>query len=172
MNIKNLIITIVVAMLVGVGVYYYKPKEAEIKLPFPYTTSVDPSVGLSCEAVVGSLMYGSNIREDEKGIHASLFKGTDKIAIELDDEGKFSFLTKASLEAGDAKSSENWTVLQNNDKFLIATLTAFEESVPIRNFADMFYLNKENGMALWVKTSATSLFSNTPESQSYLLKCM
>lgn len=169
---KNLIITLVVAVLVGLGVYYYKPKGAEVKLPFPYTSSVDPSLGLSCEAVVGSLMYGSNTREDEKGIHASLFEGTDKIAIEIDEEGKFSFLTKASLEAGDAKSSENWTVLQNNDKYLIATLNAFEESVPIRNFADMFYLNKENGIGLWVKTSATSLFSDTPESQSYLLKCM
>ncbi|MFH1533510.1 MAG: hypothetical protein ABID64_01105 [Nitrospirota bacterium] len=170
MHLKNVFITITIATLVGAVVYYYKPKEANMRLPFPYTTSVDPTAGISCEAMVGSLMFGSN-STNSKGITAELFKGTDKLAVQLDDGNKFNLITKASVEIGEAKSSDNWKVLQNNKNFLIATLSKFDESTPMYNYVDMFYLNKENGMGIWVKTAATSLFSDTPEAQSYLLKC-
>lgn len=169
MNIKSIVLTIIVAIIVGIGVYFYKSRKAEITLPFPYATSIDPAIGLSCEAIVGSFMYGENTRE--KKITAELFVGTDKISIELDSEGRFNFLTKASFETGETKSSENWEILQNNKNFLVARLSKFG-TAPIHNFEDIVYLNKENGTGLWVKTSATSLFSDTPEVQTYLLKCM
>lgn len=168
MKVKQILATIFISTLVGLGVYFYKPKEAEIKLDFPYTTAVNPSNGLSCEVMVGSMIYGSN--RSDKGIQASLFKGTDQIAIELDDKNKFKFISKASLDAGQASSSENWKVLQNNKNFLIASLSKFSD-VPFDNYADLFYLNKENGMAVWTKTRAVFLGTSTPETQSFILKC-
>lgn len=168
MKIKQILVTVFISFLVGLGVYLYKPKEAEIKLDFPYTTAVNPGIGLSCEAMVGSMMYGSNVVN--KGINASLFKGTDQVAIELDSKNNFKFITQASLKAGQASSSENWKVLQNNKNFLIATLSKFSD-VPIHNYVDLFYLNKENGIAVWTKTRAVYLGSSTPEAQSYILEC-
>jgi hypothetical protein len=117
----NWLMTIVIAALTGVGVYFYKPQEAGMKLSFPYTIQVNPLAGMSCEAIVGSSMYGSN-NEARKGIIAELFEGTDKIAVELDSENKFNFITRAAVEAGMTKSDEGWIVARNDKKHLIAVL--------------------------------------------------
>lgn len=170
MKIKQILITVLISTLVGLSVWIIKPSETSIKYPFPYIDKVDPALGLSCEAIVGSTMYGGYKKDDK--IEAKVFKGTDKIAVKLKEDNKFSFLTRASLEAGETDSSENWVLVKNDDKFLIASLSDFDENVPIQNFADMFYLNKENGIGLWVKTSSDGIGSSTPETQSYLLHCM
>src|SRR3989344_8148764 len=165
---KYLAVAILLSVFVGVIVYNYKPQEAKMKLDFPYAHSVDPNVGINCKALVGSMMYGSNTTD--KGIHAELFKGTDAMAIELDDEGKFSFITKAAIGIGQAKSDEDWKVALNNEEYLIAILDGFSDSVPIQNYTDTFMLNKENGTAIWTKNRVVNLGTDTPMAQSYLLK--
>lgn len=168
MKINQILIMIFISLFVGLSVYIYKPKAAEIKLDFPNLTNVDPSLDLSCEALVGANMYSSKI--SDKGIHASIFRGTDLISVELDSKNNFKLISQASLRVGQISSSENWKVLQNNKSFLIAELSKFSD-VPIDNYVDLFYLNKENGMAVLTKTRATYLDSITPESQSYMFKC-
>lgn len=166
--IKHVLITVFVSIIVGFVVYFYKPQDVEFLYNYPLTREVDPSMGLRCEAIIGSMLYGA-ARHDKK-IHGKLFKGTDVLAVNLEGDQEFKLITKASVDVGETDSSENWKVLQNNENFLVATLGKFDD-VPLNNYADFFYLNKKSGMGMWIKSSAISFASDTPESQSYLLNC-
>lgn len=167
MKMKQIVITILISALVGTAVWFYKPKEATMNIPFPYTNAVNPEAGISCEAIVGSNMYGGN-NPSVKGITAELFKGTDKIAISVNGD-KFKFLTRVALEAGETDSDEGWTIARNDKKHLIAVLGQLQN--PLRDSVNIFMLNKENGMATWTETRATNLGTDMPEAQSYLLQC-
>ncbi len=168
LKIKNLFLFLIVFVLVGGIVYMYKPGP-KLNFSFPYPQRVDPLNGISCKAMAGSMMYGSSIGQD-KGIHAELFKGTDEMAIELSNN-KFSFITKAAVGIGQAKSDEDWKVVLNNENYIIAILSEFNNAIPIRNYTDTFMLNKKNGIAIWNKNRVVNLGTDTPETQSYILQC-
>ncbi|MBI4225882.1 hypothetical protein HY612_02105 [Candidatus Roizmanbacteria bacterium] len=170
MNIKHLFFTLIISVLVGGSVYFYMSNKTSLKENFPNGVKVDPEAGLNCRAIFGNLLYGNNIGQD-KGIHANLFKGSDELAIETDSQGKFSFITKASVGIGQAKSDEGWKVVKNDKEYLIAVLDKLGDPIPIRNSHNTFMLNKENGIAIWTKTRLVNLGTNTPETQSYLLRC-
>lgn len=162
---------IVLVIISSLVTWNFKLERQIIEKDFPaYVNPVDPTIGLSCKSVVGSIMNGGDTTT-RQSITAEVFDGTDVIAVEVNEEGKFIFLTRASVEIGETGSNDDWNILQNSDSYLITSLTNINNEQPDNSYIDTFYLDKRTGMALWTKTNSSGLMSNTPNSQSYILKC-
>ena len=104
-----MLITVVVAALVGAGVWFYKPKNAMIKYQFPYTQKLSDTNKFSCDAMISTMLYGANNNVGEKGVFGTMSPGTDKIGIQIEGD-KLYFLTgaaaKIAVESGSAKSED------------------------------------------------------------------
>lgn len=162
-NRKQLFLLIVISAATGTSVYFFKP--AKIRLPFPYTIKPINEYQYSCEALVGSFIRGGDT-VFEKGIFAEVNKGTDKIAIEVE-EDKMYFLTQASVGIGTARG-EPWTVVRNTDHRIVAVYDGLDE---IGTDFNMFILNKTNGIAVWTKTHSDLFGTENPAAQSFYLVC-
>lgn len=160
---KQILITVLISSVAGILVYLFKPNT--IKLPFPHTTKPFTEYQYSCEALVGSFIRGGDT-VFEKGVFAEVYKGTDKIAIEVE-EDKMYFLTQASVGIGTAKG-EAWVIVKNTEDRLIAIYNGLDERSGDFN---LFIINKTNGIAVWTKTNSDLFGTNNPAVQSYYLIC-
>jgi len=161
---KYILVTLIISILVGFGVYYYKPTQTYTTIPF--STKILNTHSISCEAILSSYIWGANTIREEGKIKASVSKGTDKIAIEMDDD-RLYFLSSASQQTGTARGVE-WNIVKNTDKKTVAILFNSENTFPNYN---LFILNKETGIAIWTKSREDYIASDNPDTQSYYLIC-
>lgn len=162
---RQILIAVFFSAVVGFSVYFLKPTKTQ--LPFPFTSELMDKINYSCESLVGTSMYGQDEKSYGKGIFAEIFKGTDKIAIEINND-KLYFLTKAALESGIARDEEPFTIIKNTNNQLIAIDSRIDKPAQDIN---IFALNKTNGIAVWTKTSSDYFPTKNPAAQSYYLVC-
>jgi len=151
---------IFISVLVGLAVYLIKP--TEIRVDFPYTLDSSGKQSYSCEALTGTYMYG----DENEGIIAKTFKGTDKIAIEIENDN-LKFLTGAAVGIGNAEG-DTWNIVKNNDKNIVAVYNGLNE--PLGDF-NIFMLNKKNGIGVWSKIETNLILTDNPGAQAYHLIC-
>lgn len=173
MGIKHILVTIVIATLVGGAVWLYKSDDVKFRYQFPYAEKLRDVNKLSCEAMISTLIYGSNNPVQERGVFGEMFKGTEKIAIQIEGD-KMYLLTgtsaKVAVEAGSAKSeNEPWTVTRNDKDYITGVYSV--NGVVTGNQIDVVIIKKSNGMGVWTKTSDGLLGYDTPDAQTFYLKC-
>lgn len=173
MKVKQILVTIFISTLVGLGVWFYKSKGAEIKYQFPYTEKLRDTNQFTCDVMISTMVYGANNNVGEKGVFGRMELGTDKIAIEID-EDSLHFLTeagaKAAVESGNAKQEdEPWTLTRNDKDYITAIYSG--SGILSGNAVNIVMIRKSNGMGVWTKTRDNMLGTDTPDAQSFMLKC-
>lgn len=152
-------------------ILYINMNEKVLKFPHPYILNMGTNATkYSCDAIVGSrieaVSKGDHINK-KIGVLGKLFKGTDKIIIEIKGN-KLHFLTRASFEAGDSIDSNPFNIVYNNNHQLLAIDV---DNIGVGVTANVFALNKDTGIAVWSKTQLQEFFTKNPNSQSYCLAC-
>ena len=89
--------------------YLYYSKDAKLKINFPHTSSVISNTSFACESLMSSNIIGSSEKYLIDGIEGEVLKGTDKVAMKIQDRNTLIFSTAASIGIGIAEG----------DKFII-----------------------------------------------------
>ncbi len=155
-------------VIVGSMIIWNNSKSKSINLPYPYIyASQGSNARYYCEALLGTFIHSpsKNLGLIKKGIHAEVFKATDKISIKIEGN-KMLFLTYASFEAGDTANENPYNIIYN-DAHKILAIDQIESNLIV----SIFTLNKDTGIANWSKIKPNGLFTGNPDSQSYCLKC-
>lgn len=144
----------------------YSLKPAEIKVPHPYTSKLLGNNSFGCTSLIGSWITKGDGKNEPNDIKAELSKGTDKLALEIEDD-KLYFLTSAALNAGSARG-DAFSVLKNTDSQLVAVYNGLNGPSSDLN---IITVNKKLGLGIWSKITPEYAFVNTPQVQSYYLEC-
>jgi hypothetical protein len=162
---KALILVILIIMVIFI---WESSTKKVLELPYPQVfTQEGIKNKYFCEALLGTMIMApaENIGKIKKGVKGEVFKGTDKISIEIRGD-KLHFLTRASFEAGDAADENPWSIIYN-DKHTVLAVDAIEKNLIVNVFA----LNKDTGIANWTKLRSADIITGNPDGQSYCLKC-
>ncbi len=166
----KLSIIVVTALVVGSATYWLLSGDmtgsGKLRLPFPITMDVSSQTSFSCKSLMSADIIGSPVDYLTDGIEGSINKGTDKIAVNIKDDGTLSFLTRASLEVG-VSEGDIFAIMKNTEKELVAIF--YEDFFGSTN---VFSLNKENGLAIWSKARPSFLTYESPTGSIMYLSCI
>jgi hypothetical protein len=161
---KNKILYIVlVIIIISLGSYVKSLPKNTIKVSFPYTKNIASNTDYACESLVSSSIIGSPEEYLTNGIEGSVEKGTDKIAMSIKDESTLVFQTAASISVG-ITEGDSYLILQNNSSKLLAVW--FNEYT-----VSTVVINKENGLALWLKGSPDYITYGAPYGSVIYMIC-
>lgn len=162
-----IVVFISVIFIVGLGGYFYfkgsNPITNNIKVQFPYASNVANNTSFACESLLSASIIGSPEEYLTNGIEGSVQKGTDKVAMNIKDSETLSLLTAASIEAGTTEG-DNFKIVQNNDQKLMAFW--FNENV-----ISTVVINKNNGLAIWLKGNPDFILYGAPHGQVIYMVC-
>ncbi len=162
---KVIILTaLITAALSSFLTYVLKP--AEIKVPHPYTSELLGNNSFGCTSLIGSWIIKGDGKIESSDVKAELSKGTDKLAIEIEND-KLYFLTSAALNAGGARG-DAFSILKNTDSQLVAVHNGLNGPSSDLN---IITVNKKLGLGIWSKITPEYFVTNTPQVQSYYLEC-
>lgn len=162
-HIKWFLLTLLLCGLV----YYLKPIKTQYTTDFPYIMDdlIKGQTNLGCESLVFTEMSSSKNSSYEKdGVKGEVLKGTDKIAIKIEDK-TIKFLTRASLELGTAEGRP-FNIIKNDEKELIALDIDDNEGI-----VNTFLLQKKSGLGIWTKGRLKPFLRDYPDTQSFYLIC-
>jgi hypothetical protein len=166
---KRILTSLFFVSLIFMGVSIYKSsKEKVLEFPYPFILKLEGVHSkYYCEALLGTTIMSPamTIGDIKKGVQGKVFKGTDKLSIEIKDD-KLYFLTKASFEAGDSRDENPFTIIYNDEHKVLA-IDKIDESLIV----NVFTLNKDTGVANWAKIRNEGFLTGNPDTQSYCLKC-
>ena len=153
----------IVAVVIGGYFYFANGSGTKMKISFPYTQNVASNNSFACESLLSSDIVGSPTEYLTNGIEAEVRKGTDKVSLTIKDAKTLTFLSGASFQAGETEGI-GFTILKNDNKELVAIMY---NGTSINSVA----LNKENGLAVWLKGAADYLTYGAPNGSVIYLVC-
>jgi len=164
---KKWIFVVLTILVVGLGGYYFisgnNPVTNSMKVPFPYVNSVANNTSFACESLLSSSLIGSPEEYLTNGIEGSVDKGTDKVAMSIKDEKTLVLQTGANVSAGFTEG-DNFVIVQNDKNKLMAVW--FNENV-----ISTVVLNKDNGLAVWLKGNPSFITYDAPYGSMIYMVC-
>ncbi|MDP3882533.1 MAG: hypothetical protein Q8Q48_00560 [Candidatus Staskawiczbacteria bacterium] len=164
---KKWIFAISAILVVGLGGYFYfsgsNPITNRMKVPFPYVNSVANNTYFACESLLSSSIIGSPEEYLTNGIEGSVDKGTDKVAMSIKDEQTLTLQTGANVSAGFTEG-DNFTIVQNDKNKLMAVWLN-------ENAISTIALNKDNGLAVWLKGNPNFIIYDAPHGSIIYMVC-
>lgn len=159
---------VVLAILIVVtgGCFYISgdnPVTNSMKVPFPYVNSVANNTSFACESLLSSNIIGSPEEYLTNGIEGSVDKGTDKVAMSIKDEQTLILQTGANVSAGFTEG-DSFVIVQNDKNKLMAVW--FNENV-----ISTVVLNKDNGLAVWLKGNPSFITYDAPYGSMVYMVC-
>lgn len=159
---KKWIFVVIAGMVVGACGYYYgnenNPSVNSMQVSFPSVNDLANSASFACEALLSSNIVGKT-----SDIEGAVSEGTDKVAMSIKDEKTLVFQTGASVSAGIAEG-DNMAIIQNDKNKLMAVW--FNENV-----TSTIVLNKNNGLAVWLKGNPSFPIYDAPFGNIVYMVC-
>ena len=154
-------------LVVGLGGYFFKsginPFTSSVKVPFPYVTNVSSKTSFACDSLLSSLTSGNSAEYSINGIEASVSKGTDKIAMTIKDEKTLVLQTALNVSYGFTEG-DSFQIIQNGENKLMAVWYS-------DNAISTIVLNKDSGLAVWLKGVAGPFMGDAPYATSTYMVC-
>lgn len=167
MSKKQIFQLVLVIFIIVAGGYFYinrnNPVTNSMKVPFPYVNSVANNTYFACDSLLSSNIIGSPEEYLVGGIEGSVEKGTDKVAMSIKDEQTLVLQTGANVSAGFTEG-DNFSIIKNDQDKLIAVWSN-------ENVISTVVLNKDNGLALWLKGNPDFLSYSAPYGSIIYMAC-
>ena len=146
-------------------------QEILLEFPYPEAKTVQNTNSFYCKAILGSKLEIVSVESShlKKGIRGRLFKGTDEIAIRIENE-KLHFLMRADLDSGITVDRNPFSIIYADNNQLVATESRRQDSSE-NIFVNVFSLSRYTGIAVWSKSRSNEVITKNPDVQSYVLKC-
>jgi hypothetical protein len=162
---KGFITSIIIILAVIVYLYSKQslPDNNILQVPFPLPANVTGNISFACESLMSSNIISDSSKLLAEGIEGQLSKGTDKIAMNIKGPSILNFITGASVQAG-ISEGDNFTILENNEEKLLAVWAN-------ENVISTIVLNKQNGLAIWLKGTPNFPLYEAPSGQIIYLIC-
>ena len=128
---------------------------------FPVT-----STDLACQAISSSIIEQQPEDVAAGRLIAHVQKASDKLAVKIKGD-RLSFMTVASVEAGQAEGAEFLIVKDTEDYLMAVHLSEGGLTTSLNTFV----LNRKNGLAAWTKSRPSFLTIETPDTHSVYLVC-
>jgi len=141
-----------------------------LEFPYPSKLAIDfQANNFFCKAIVGSRLEAApkKVGNVKKGVRGQLFKGTDRLAIEIDGDD-LHLLTRASFDAGQPRDDSPFTIIQHSNNQIVAY--DIDDSITGK-VIHIFSLNTKTGIAVWTKQRSNDILTQNPDVQSYCLRC-
>jgi len=113
---------------------------------YPYVSTEKNKTEFSCDSVA-SASISKDLLEDKVAVSSG--KGTDKVSIKIEPDGKFvTLLTRAGMEVG-ATEGEKFLIVEQDDQMVVA-IANLGSLGP--NYSTLV-LSKKDSQGLWTKAS-------------------
>ncbi len=126
---------------------------------YPATASARGKLSLTCQAILSA---GINSDPTNNKIEGSVREGTDRVSITKKNESALSFLPSGSFDSGVSNGFE-FLITKDDEAELVA--------LSVDPDTNVFTLNKSTGLAVWIKSRSSFLFSDDPTGEVIYMKC-
>ncbi len=165
LNVRFIVIVTFVSFLAGLTVYTLKP--LTMKLPYPAINKLNAQNHYVCEHVGGAFLSGRNSCYD-KEIYGKLSKARKLATIDISINGN-KLILKGSRILRVGIEGEEWNIVSNNDKQIIATL--FNEHDQLATTSASLIIDKQKGITIFSDTYSSLFCDESLVSSSDLFSC-